>query len=360
MRGKVLIVTHHYPDRAPGQRFRFEQYLSYLRTCGFEIDVSFLLNEKDDKVFYSKGNYAGKFRIVCKSIFKRLKDLFRAADYDIIFVFREAIFLGTIFFEKKFARKAKMIFDFDDSIWVHNVSEANRLFSVLKNPGKTRKIMEVSDLIFAGNNYLAAYASQFNKNVVIVPTTIDTDEYKRTEIPPNESICIGWSGSITTIEHLKTRMEALRRIKRKYGDRVYFKIIGDANFIDKDLNIRGLTWKKENEVAELLEFDIGIMPLPDNEWSKGKCGLKGIQYMALEIPTIMSPVGINSEIITDGQNGFLADSTEEWVTKLSMLIDSAELRKKMGRKGRQTVVDKFSVIANRDLYLKHFSSLLWT
>jgi hypothetical protein len=128
MNRKVLIITNHYPDRSPGQRFSFEQYLTYLRSCGFQIDVSFLLNEKDDKIFYSKGNYFGKAKIAIKSILRRFKDLRRASEYDIVYVFREAIFFGTPFFERKFAQKSKVVFALDDSIWVPNVSSANKYF----------------------------------------------------------------------------------------------------------------------------------------------------------------------------------------------------------------------------------------
>lgn len=355
--GKVLIITNHFPDRSPGQRFRFEQYLSYLRSNGLQVDMSFLLNERDDRIFYSKGNYFGKMRIALKSILKRIKDLMRASQYDVVFIFREAIFLGTTFFEKKFARKAKIVFDFDDSIWVTNVSAANKAFSMLKKAGKTKDIIKVSDLIFAGNDYLGKYAKQFNSNVVIVPTTIDTDEYKPAEKVSKDTLCIGWSGSITTIQHFETRLDALLKIKKKYGDKVYFKVIGDGRYINDELGVKGMSWKKENELSELNEIDIGIMPLPDSEWAKGKCGLKGLQYMALSIPTIMSPVGVNAEIIKDGTNGFLADNDDEWVTKLSLLIESAELRKKLGENGRKTVEEKYSVKANRHLYLKYFNEL---
>ena len=358
MNGKVLIITNHYPDRSPGQRFSFEQYLNYLRSCGFEIDISFLLNEKDDKIFYSKGNYFGKAKIAFKSISRRLKDLRRASKYDIVYVFREAIFFGTPFFERQFAKKSNVIFALDDSIWVPNVSSANKIFSIFKNAAKTSSIIKVSDLVFAGNKYLANYASQFNKNVVIVPTTIDTDQYKPVGKSPADRICIGWSGSITTIEHFETKLDAFLKIKKKYADKIYFKVIGDGRYINNELGIKGLAWKKEDELKELNEIDIGIMPLPDSEWAKGKCGLKGLQYMALGIPTIMSPVGVNSEIITDGENGFLADSDEEWIAKLSLLIDSFELRKKLGDTGCKTVEEKYSVHANRDLYLKYFNQLL--
>jgi glycosyltransferase involved in cell wall biosynthesis len=122
--------------------------------------------------------------------------------------------------------------------------------------------------------------------------------------------------------------------------------------------VKGQPWKKATEVTDLEEIDIGIMPLPDDEWAKGKCGLKGLQYMAFAIPAIMSPVGVNTEIIQDGVNGFLADSEDEWFEKLSILIESFELRKKMGEEGRKTVVGKYSVKANQQLYLKYFSDLI--
>jgi len=354
---KVLFVCLHRPDRSPSQRFRFEQYLDYLKKNGFDYKFSWLLNEHDDKFFYSQGKLFKKGLIVLKSIWKRIGETARASNYDIVFVQREGLMLGTAFFEKRFAQKTKLIFDFDDSIWLQNVSVANKKFSIFKDAGKTKKIIQLADLIFAGNNYLADYAKAFNRNVVIIPTTIDTDLYKPVERSPNEKICIGWSGSITTIEHMETKINALAEIKRRFGERVYFKIVGDGNYYSNLLETKGLPWKKESEIKDMAEFDIGIMPLPDTEWAKGKCGLKGLQYMALAIPTIMSPVGVNTEIINDGKNGFLADSDDEWIEKLSLLINSAELRKELGKAGRHTVEDKYSVSANRNLYLQYFNQL---
>ena len=355
---KVLFVCLHRPERSPSQRFRFEQYLSFLNSHGFECHFSWLLNEKEDKAFYAPGHYFQKAGIVLKSAAKRWMETRRSADYNIVFVQRECFMLGTSFFEKRFAARTKLIYDFDDSIWLPNVSASNKKFAFLKNPGKTRYIIKTAHLVIAGNQYLADYALQFNKKVIIIPVTIDTDLYQRDHKAEREKICIGWSGSVTTIQHFETQLEVYREIKRKYREKVYFKVIGDGMYANDELEIKGLPWRKGDELKELSEIDIGIMPLPDTEWAKGKCGLKGLQYMALEIPTIMSPVGVNSEIITDGQNGFLAGSTDEWVTKLSLLVESPELRKEMGKKGRQTVLDKYSVNANKELYLKYFNSLL--
>lgn len=354
---KVLIVCLHAPDRVPGQRFRFEQYLDFLRGQGVECVYSNLLEEKDYKSFYGKGHYFQKLGIVIRGWFKRKKELKTVGGYDIVFIQREAFMLGTCYFEKQYAKKSRIIFDYDDAIWLDLVSGHNRRFRFLKNPDKTSTIIGLSSLIFAGNQYLADYAARFNKQVVIVPTTIDTQTYQPAYQPEKEKICIGWSGSFSTIAHFETCLDALKIIKAKYGDKVYFKVIGDGNYRQEELGIRGLDWKKQSEVKDLQEIDIGIMPLPDDEWSKGKCGLKGLQYMALAIPTIMSPVGVNSEIIRDGDNGFLASATDEWVAKLSRLIDSAALRVQVGEKGRKTVVDHFSVDANKHLYLKYFEQV---
>ncbi len=354
---KVLIVCLHQPERVPGQRFRFEQYLGFLASNGITCTYSNLLEGKDYKYFYRKGHYFRKLAIVIKGFFKRYRELKKIRDYDIVFIQREAFMLGTCYFEKRYAQKAKLIFDYDDAIWLDLVSGDNKTFRFLKNPDKTKKIIALSNLVFAGNQYLADYAGQFNKNVAIVPTTIDTAIYTPAYRINKERICIGWSGSFSTIAHFETCVDALRIIKDKFDGRVSFKVIGDGRYRNEQLGIRGQDWKKDTEVKDLQEIDIGIMPLPDDEWSKGKCGLKGLQYMALAIPTIMSPVGVNKEIIRDGENGFLAGTTEEWVTKLSRLIESPELRENIGARGRETVVSFYSVEANKHLYLDYFRKL---
>lgn len=356
---KVLFIAAHRPNRSPSQRFRFEQYFDFFQRNGWEVKFSFLLDEKSDASIYQSGKLIQKAFIFLKSILIRLNDLKMSSNFDIIFVQREAFMTGSIYFEKAFAKRTNLIFDFDDSIWLHDINPAQGLLNKLKDASKTGRIIQESHLIFAGNQYLANYASQFNHNVHIVPTTIDTEEYQKKEVPDKgEAICIGWSGSFSTIKHFETVIPVLKEIKEKYQQQVCFKVIGDGNYKHEDLEIIGLGWSKETEIEDLSEIDIGLMPLPDDEWSKGKCGLKGLQYMALEIPTIMSPVGVNTEIIEEGVNGFLATTNNEWVDKISVLIDSEEIRKRIGINGRVTVVDKFSVDANKSLYLKLFNKII--
>ena len=355
---RVLFIVPHRPGRAPSQRFRFEQYLDFLKINGYDHTFSYLLSAKEDKLFYSPGKLIQKSWLLTRKFLYRLKDVIRARNYELIFIQREAFFLGPPIFEYLLSKRTTpIIFDFDDSIWLPNVSNANKKFHKLKNYGKTAKIIKYADMVFAGNAYLADYAYKYNHNVKIIPTTINTEEYKPCTNKNNNKIVIGWSGSITTIEHFKFAIPFLKKIKTRYGNKVEFKVIGDGSYINKELNIIGLPWNKEDEIKELSAIDIGIMPLPNNEWAKGKCGLKGLQYMALEIPTIMSPVGVNTEIIQNGVNGFLCSTDDEGENTIAQLIESSELRKKIGEKGRETVINKYSVESQKYNYLNCFNEL---
>ncbi|MCI5131577.1 MAG: glycosyltransferase [Candidatus Electrothrix sp. EH2] len=356
---KILFIASHRPNRSPGQRFRFEQYFRYLENNGFECDLSYIFSESYDQIIYTRGKYFSKLFIFLNSVIHRMNDALKAKKYDIIFVQREAFMTGTILFEKLFKKSgAKFVFDFDDTIWVADDSPVNSSLGWLKNPGKTSQIIKLSDLVFAGNSYLARYAKQFNRNVAVIPTTIDTNEYQKRNVSNSDTVTIGWSGSFSTVKYFKLAEPVLLKIKKKYGDKVNFLLIGDENYTNPELELIGMRWRKDTEVKDLSKIDIGIMPLPDDQWSKGKCGLKGLQYMALETPTIMSPVGVNSEIIDDGVNGFLAADEEEWFQKLSSLIDSRSLRLAIGQQGRKTVVDNYSIESQKDNYVKLLLSVL--
>jgi len=356
---KILFICQQRLNRSPGQRFRFEQYIDFLASHGFQSKLAYLLSAEDDKIFYSKGKHFKKAIIFFKILVKRLKDVLISFRYDTVFIFREAFFVGPAWFEFLLSlSSAKVIFDFDDAIWIPNVSEANKSLIWLKNFKKIKHIIKMANMIFAGNQYLADYALQFNKNVKIIPTTIDTDSYRRSAASNEKNtICIGWTGSQTTIQHFDLIVPVFKKIKNKYKEKIAFKVVVNGKYVNDDLKIIGTSWSKERELEELLDFDIAIMPLPNDEWAKGKCGLKALQCMALNIPVVISPVGVNMEIIQDGVNGFLADSEEEWVQKLSQLIDSQELREEMGRQARQTVVEKYSVESQKERYLKFIKNI---
>lgn len=363
---KVLILCAHRPNRSPSQRYRFEQYLPlFLEENGFTFTWSFLLNEEDDKLFYSNGNFFGKISIILKSLSIRKKDTKRFKDFDIIFIQREANFLGNSYFEKKaFLSGAKVIFDFDDSIWLADTSPGNKKWQWIKNPQKFFDNINYAHTIIAGNEYLlkktldvlSIGTQAIDKNKVkLIPTTINTDiHFPKTELRNKEIITIGWSGSISTIKHFELLVPVLKKIKDKYLNKVRFKIIGDSNYKNSELNLESVAWSEKTEVNDLNTFDIGLMPLPNDEWANGKCGLKGLSYMACGISTIMSNVGVNNQIIVNGVNGFLAGTENEWYEKLCELIENKNLRIKLGEEGRKTVIEKYSVIANKHKYLDVF------
>lgn len=353
---RILFVAQHRPNRNPSQRYRFEQYLDFLEARGYAYDFSFLLNEKDDAAFYRPGNYFRKLIILLKSILRRWRDVRRARSYDVIFVQREAVMLGSSFFERQFSKRSKLIYDFDDAIWLPNVSEGNRPLSWLKRPEKTQKIIQLANTVLAGNAYLASYARQFNEQVHIFPTTIDLDMYRSQVYPEKDPdrVCIGWTGSSTTLFEFIAFEKVLKQLVDKYQDKIYIKVIGQAAYKSDLIEVKSVAWSSETEVIELCELDIGIMPLHNSDWSRGKCACKGLQYMALGIPAVMSAIGVNQKIINSGENGFLCETEEEWVEALSALIESAELRRKLGGNGQETVQQEYA----REVWQERFLALL--
>jgi glycosyltransferase involved in cell wall biosynthesis len=357
---KVLFVVQHRWDRSPGQRYRCEQYIPYLKQAGFDCIYSpILINEKEDKDFYTPGNYFKKLLLFAKGILRRVKDVLRANEFDIIFIYREAFMTGTVLFEKLLKKSGvKIIYDFDDAIWHHDISEGNKAIGWLKRAEKTNDIIALADLVFAGNGYLASHALQFNKNVAVIPSTIDLNYYRIVPAKKMGTVVIGWSGSLTTIEHFKSIVPVLKKLKNKYGSNVAFTVFGCPEYTNLELGIAGIKWTPQNEVQQIAQFDIGIMPLPDNEWTRGKCGMKGLQYMALEVVAVMSAVGENINIIQDGENGFLAASETEWMDKLSLLIESKSLRENLGKAGRKTIEEKYSCQILHTAYVQHFQNLI--
>ncbi len=359
---RVLLIAGHRPNRSPSQRYRFEPYMPFFREHGFECDLSYLVTEEEDRFFYLPGHFGRKAAATLRHLTIRLGDLLRARNYDLIFIHREAFFLGPALFEALLARTGPpVIFDLDDAIWLPNVSEGNRALAWMKYPGKVASIVRRADLVIAGNEYLADYCRDLNDEVHVIPTTVDTGVYRprpAASAGPDAPVVIGWSGSPTTTPHFRAAVPTLERVAARFGDRVRFKVIGDGDFTEPRLGIRGVPWTAETELFHLHELDIGIMPLPDTEWARGKCGLKALVYMAVGIPAVVSAVGVNPEIVTDGVDGFLASNPEEWEQAISALVESPERRSRIGAAGRQRVIDAYSVAANRERYLTAFTTAL--
>lgn len=341
---RVLLLLPYAWDTSPSQRFRIEQWAPLLQADGIELCPATLLTRAEQKLLYAKQSPAAKAAMLGRVLLRRLNQLKGLHQYDAIWLHRAAYPLGPPVLERLFCRaRVPVILEFDDAIYLANTSAANARWSGLKCAGKTSELCRLSTHVVVGNEYLATYARQHNPNVSIIPTTIDTDAYAaREEYRDSDPVVIGWSGSGTTVAHLRTINRVLQRVAEQAPVRLH--VMGTPEYSLKGVNTRALEWSPEVELPELNEFDIGVMPLPDEEWARGKCALKALQYMALGIPTVTAPVGVNADIIRDGENGFLAVTEDEWVDRLLRLVRDVKLRERVGRAGRATVVSEYSAV----------------
>ena len=355
---RVLALVQGPYNTSPSQRYRIEQWEPLLRERG--VDITFASFEDEDlhALLYKPGMVGRKLQLVTRGLGRRLSLIRKVKDYDLVYILREAALLGPPVFERLIAQSGvPMVFDFDDAIFVSYRSPSNGYLSYLKFASKTKTICRIASHVMVGNPYLADYARQVNDRVTVIPTTIDTEKYRVPERKKKDGpVVIGWTGSYSTVQHLDTMRGALKKLAEKESFRL--RVIGTPSYECAPVDVEAMPWRAETELEDLSEIDIGMMPLPDDRWSKGKCGLKALQFMALGIPTICSPVGVNTDIIQDDQNGFIAATEDEWVEKLTRLLRSAELRERLGHAGRVTVEEKYSAITQTPRVYEIFKSVL--
>lgn len=348
---KVLFIVPYPVNTAPSQRLKFEQYFDYFRREGITLEVASFVTPAFRKIIYKQGHFFKKISFTCWGYLRRIGDIFKALNFDIIYLHLEAAPFGPHIFEYILHKLRKpIIYDIDDIIYIPHTSKANSFIRYLKSYGKIPRIMALSSHVIVVTQYLKKFAERYNKNVTYIPPTINTERYLAKDHGNGRKVCIGWTGSYSTTEYLLILENVLRKISVKYDVRI--KVIGDENFKIKGLNIESKAWFPEEEIADILDMDIGLYPLPDNEWIMGKGGLKALQYMGMGIPVVCTRVGAVLDFIDDGRNGFLAATQEEWLEKIALLIKSLELRKKLGMAGRITVEQKYSVAVNAPEYLK--------
>lgn len=337
-----------YPiNTAPSQRFRFEQFFPFLKRESFEYTVDCFYDKQTFNKLYQKG---GKFILALRLIFcflRRCVHMFTIGRYDVVLIQRSAAPFGPPVFEWiiRFIWRKQIIYDFDDSIWRQPEGRSSFAIRLIKAHFKVPLICKWAHVVVVGNKYLAAYAKQFNKNVVIIPTVVDTESRfvpNGTDTAGlNSPMVIGWTGSHTTLPYL----EALEPVFEELAKTNRFTLMVMANRPPnfKKQSFHFVPWSEEAEVAELRKIDIGIMPLPNDEWTKGKCGFKAIQYMALEKPAVASAVGINSEIIDNGVNGYLCANHEQWLAALAHLINNPSIVREQGKAAREKIIKYYSL-----------------
>jgi len=339
---KILLLTP-YPKEGPSSRYRIEQYIPYLNKQGYKCILRPFIPSSCFKILYKKGFYLRKGIYLIIATIRRVFDLGTALNSDIIIIHLEAHPFGPPLIEwVLFLLNKKIIYDLDDAIYLKGRSLGS-FMTFLKCPWKTKKIISISNSVITCNEYLADYARQYNNNIYIIHTPVNTKIISPKKDKASRELIIGWIGSHSTVDYLRQLYDVFSRLSSKY--KFTLKIIGaNKNSINlTGVNIEYHKWSLEDEIKQLLSFDIGVYPLPNDQWVLGKTGFKTIQYMSAGIPCVVSSVGSNLDIVDDGINGYLAGNDQEWFFKISSLIESPGLRKEIGLRGRATAETKFSL-----------------
>ena len=298
-------------------RYRVLQYLPYLKKRGVETHVA----------TYPRGitEFAQLFRMV--------------ANYDVLFLQRKRF--NPPFLQLLRLRPKGIVYDFDDAVMYRN-STAPSPYSRTRQK-RFARIIKAADHIIAGNNFLRDQAAKFTDRVTVIPSAIDRERYSAKDYQgKKDKVTIGWIGDHGSIHYLEKMRPIFEKLGRRYPD-LELKIICDTFFDCKNIEVVKKPWSQKEEVEDLKSLDIGVMPLLDDPWSWGKCGLKILQYYGVGVPVVCTPVGVNRDVVQNGVNGFWAMTNDEWIEKISALIEDPSLRHKMGLKGRELVRRSYSI-----------------
>ncbi|MEQ8924872.1 MAG: glycosyltransferase, partial [Fulvivirga sp.] len=336
MKFKILFL-HPYPtDQAPSQRFRFEQYYPIIKESkNLEFESFSFFSHQSWKKLYSM-NVLQLTWITFIGFLKRFIHLYHSVGAHFVFIHRELTPIGPPIFEWILAKvfRKRIIYDFDDAIWLEDPVEKGTIKSKIKWKSKVAKICHWSWKVNVGNQFLADFAKLYNNNVSLIPSVVNTTCVHNPDLfskPPSKTVTIGWTGTHSTLQYLHLILPTLQKLEKKNNIKIL--IIANREPFLPLRTIEFKSWKKETEIKDMLDLDIGIMPLTNDEWSKGKGGFKLVQYLSLGIPAVCSPVGINRVLIKNGETGYTCETTDQWLKALNYLIENEDERKKMGVKG---------------------------
>ena len=352
----ILFIVPYPMKYAPSQRFRVELFLPELEKAGIDYRLQSFIDEKTWQHLYNGGGFFQKSWGVVKGFARRWKlVLFGLGKLDFVFIHREAAPIGPPVFEwiiSKVFRK-KIIYDFDDAIWIPNTSKVNRIASRGKAFWKIKYICKWSYKVVGGNDYLCNYAQSYNKQVIKIPTCVDTvNRHNRLKNQQTDKIIIGWTGSQSTLKFLKPIIPVVQSLRERFD--FEFVIIADKAPSFEWGFAQFVPWNEATEIEDLLQLNIGVMPLDNDRWCEGKCGFKLIQYLSLGIPAVASPIGVNKNIIDEGVNGYLCNDNEDWIKALTILIENESLRSQMGQYGREKMISKYSIQSQISNFLNLF------
>jgi glycosyltransferase involved in cell wall biosynthesis len=337
-----VLALAPLPSRRAGTRHRVEQYIPLLRSAGIDVEVSSFFDESAHRVLYVPGHTVAKAFGVLRGTWRRVRDLFRARRFDVLLVYRETTAFGPPVFEWLLRRMGvRYVFDFDDAIYLTGTSSVNKRWSWLRHPSRVAGSARLATAVIVSNDYLADHARTWNDRVTAIMTPVDTDRHTPRSAPrPNGPLVIGWAGSQWTAPYLRLLDDALTQLARRRE--FIFRVVG-GEYSNPNARVEVLEFDVDREADDLRSFDIGVLPEPDEEWTKGKGAYKGLLYMATGLPVVASRVGVNPEVILEGQTGYCVGTTAEWVEALERLLDDATLRQRLGTNGRRRAEERYSV-----------------
>jgi L-malate glycosyltransferase len=352
----MLVICPYPVGVAASQRLKYEQYFDDWRAIGYEIDVSPFMSDSTWRVAFESGHLLSKAWGTLQGYLRRLRDLFSIARYDVVYVHMWITPFGTTFFERTVRKLAqRLIFDVEDNVLVEQIRpSANNpnylVASLFKNPGKTRHLIRTAEHVVTSSPFLNDFCLNINeqRRCTYISSSVDTDRFRpATSYSNDKPVVIGWTGTFSS----KVYLDMLTGVFKELARRVPYKlkVIGNFNYEIEGVDLEVVRWTREREVEDLQTFDIGVYPLPIDDWVLGKSGLKAIQYMAFGLPAVATEVGTTPLLIRHDENGLLVKTEEEWLATLEALIRDPALRRRLGEEARRVAVQQFStrVIASR-------------
>ncbi|SNS74784.1 Glycosyltransferase involved in cell wall bisynthesis [Belliella buryatensis] len=335
-------------------RLRTFQYLPLWQAVGDEIAVHPFFNEAYLNAIYSKTTPNIFNVLFC--YFRRVLVLFTASKYDHIIIEKELFPFLPAWAEYLLSKTANgYLVDYDDAVF-HNYDRSPNAFVRSTMGNKIDHVIKRARVVLVGNKYLQERAERAGaRQIVHLPTVIDSHRYNSVPKEENTLPIIGWIGSPTTLKYLKEILPTLEEVNKK-SPFVLMVVNDNRTELTYSGQLELRAWSEETEVSSIQQMDIGIMPLEDSPWERGKCAYKLIQYMACGLPVVASPIGMNTEVVKHEENGFLATTDQEWIESLTKLLTNPHLRQSFGKAGHQLVQEKYTLEKNFEILKKVLTS----
>lgn len=326
-------------------RHRVYQYLPWLERAGIGCTVFPAVSARTSLRLYATGRPWSNAAYQAAELLRRLGQLWRSREFDVVVVQKALLTVGLRGLDAVARTNVRrLVVDVDDAVHLGPAHDMPAWLRPFEDRSQPARLVARADRIIAGSSALATAVADINRRVTVVPTSVDTDVLTPAPRPRNPSPVVGWIGSPSTAPYLAAAGPALRRLARRRS--FVLRVVGGTPPALPGVEVEIRPWDHRRELADLRGFDVGIMPLPDTDWTRGKCGLKALQYMAVGVPAVCSPVGATREILRHGREGFLAPTVASWEEPLERLLDDASLRDRLGGAGRARVEERYSVRAN--------------